>query len=333
MVLITGWRTLLLGIVLQALAVGAQAQTELTTQGVLDYSYGRFEPSGFYRQYRVNSNSLSPTFVGATLKHGMDGGWTVGANLEAFWRFQDMRGGRNNNDPLLSRNNFAFVQSPYGLVRVGRLQSYLFDTTNRFNALGNSVPFSPAMKQLFNAGNLMGVQGDFYWDRAVSYTSPNLQGFTVNVMHASDKSSLSGANVVWQYGLLAVALSAQNVHANDGVNDPTDEKAWQLGATYNFGFARVFGLHTQTRDRGLEARSKLSSVGLTVPAGPGNVMLQVGLGHALGLAVDRKQTTLSAAYVYPWDSQLDLYLIGMDDRVSGLTEGRSLVTGVRWRFQ
>ncbi|HRH16321.1 MAG TPA: porin [Aquabacterium sp.] len=313
-----------------------QAQTEVTTQGVLDFSYGRFEPSGLYRDYSFNSNSLTASFVGLTVKHGLDGGWTPGINLEAFVRFQDLRGGRRNDDPILSRNAFAFLQTPYGNVRVGRLQTFLFDTTNRFNALGNSVPFSPALKHLFNSGSLLGAQGDFYWNRAISYTSPSLEGFTVNVMQAQGetepKGSLTGANVVWQYGLLAVAASGQRVYVNDGLEDPTDENVWQLGATYNFGVARVFGLHTQTQDRGLEVQSKLTSAGVSVPVGPGTILAQVGWGRAHGLAVSRRQQTLSAAYVYPYDSQTDLYVIGMDDRVRGQTPGGSLAVGVRWRF-
>ena len=319
----------------------AHAQFEATYQGVLDFSYGRFEPSGFYREHRFNSNSLTASFVSGTVKYGLDNGWTPGITLETFVRLQDMQTGRNQDDPLLSRNAFAFLNGPYGLVRVGRLQTFLFDTTTRFNALGNSVPFSPAIRHLFGSGTVQGVNRDFYWNQALSYTSPRieegaLQGLTVNVMAArgesNDDGDLAAANVVWSRGLLAVALSVQNVHVNDGIEDETDERAWQLGASYNFGIVRVFGLHTQTRDHGLEVRSKLTSAGLSFPLGPGSVLAQAGYTTAKGPAVDRRHTSVSAAYLYPYDSQTDLYVVGMDDRIRGLTKGRSLAAGVRWRF-
>lgn len=315
----------------------AHAQWDVETHGVLDFSYGRFEPSGLYRSYRFNSNSLTPSFVGGSVRYGLDGGWTVGANVEAFVRFQDLRGGRTNDDPKLSRNNFVLLNTPYGNWRAGRLQSYLFDTTNRFNALGNSIAFSPAMRQVFAAGNLMGVQGDFYWNQAVSYTTPNLKGFTVNLMQARGESkepgSLSGANVVWQRGLFSASVSGQRVRVNNGVDDPTDERVWQVGTSYNFGVARVFGLHTETRDAGLQVRSRSSSAGLTVAFGPGNVVGQVAFGKARGVAIDREHRILSGGYIFPWDSQTDLYVLAMDDQVKGQTRGASMAAGVRWKFQ
>jgi len=314
----------------------AHAQAEFSYQAVLDLSYGRFEPSGFYREHRFNSNSLSASFVGGTAKYGFDDGWASGITLETFLRFQDMKTGRRDSDPFFSRNAFAFVNSKYGNVRVGRLQTFLFDTTTRFNALGNSVAFSPALRQVFVAGNLIGAQGDFYWDQAISYSSPNFDGLTGNLMYAKGDSAERGdygaASAVWAYGLFAATASVQSVHIDDGIKDPTDEKLWQLGATYNFGFARVFGLYNQTRDKGLDVNSKSSSIGASAVLGPGSLLVQMGLSKATGLAVDRKQTTVSAAYVYPYDSQTDIYIIGMDDRVRDQTRGFSMAVGIRLKL-
>lgn len=317
-------------------AFGAQAQADYSLYGVMDLSYGRFEPSGFYREHRFNSNSLTASFVGVNAKYGLDGGWTPGITLETFVRFQDFKTGRNDDDPLLSRNAFVSLASDYGTVRVGRLQTFLFDATARFNAMGNSVAFSPAIRHVFASGNLEGVQGDFFWNRAISYSTPTYEGITGNLMYSQGENNARGtrsaAGLVVSRGLFAASLSAQRVHRNDGITDPVSENVWQLGATYNFGLVRVFGLYTQTRDRGLEVRSKLGSAGVAVPIGPGTVQAQWGQAIAQGLAVDRKHTTISAAYLYPYDSVTDLYVIGMDDRVRGQTRGVSLATGVRFRF-
>ena len=51
-----------------------------------------------------------------------------------------------------------------------------------------------------------------------------------------------------------------------------------------------------------------------------------------GLAVSRKQLTTSAAYVYPYNSVTDFYVIGMDDRIRGQTRGVSSALGARYRF-
>ncbi len=330
------WRCAGVGMLLLAASFAARAQADYAVYGVADFSYGRFEPAGQFRENRFNSNSMTASFLGANLKYGLDGGWTPGITLESFVRFQDGRGGRNDNDPALSRNAFVSLASPYGTLRVGRLQTFLFDATVRFNALGNSVAFSPAVRHVFASGNLEGVQGDFYWNRGISYQTPNLEGVTVNLMLADGPSEFrgdyAGGTVVASHGLLSGSIAVQRVHIDDGFSDPTEENTWQLGLTYNFGFARVFGQFTRTDDKGLDVRGNIVSAGLIAPVGPGNLHLQFAHSTAKGPAVDRKHNTLSAAYLYALDSQIDLYAVGMDDRVRGLTRGASLAAGVRYRF-
>ena len=329
-------RRVLAALGLACATFAAHAQLDYSVYGVADLSYGRFEPSGLEREHRLSSNSLSASFVGVNANYGFDGGWKPGITLETFVRFREIDTGRNGSDPFLSRKAFVSLGSPYGTLSVGRLQTLLFDTTTRFNALGNSPAFSPAIRHVFLSGNLESVQRDFYWSRGVGYVSPNWEGVTGSVMYAlgphDNRSDLFGANVVVSRGLLAAALSMQRVHVNDGFNDPTDEQTWQLGATYNFGWARLFGLYTHTDDKGLDVRSNLYSAGAAVPVGPGSVLVQAGFAKAKGLAVDRKHTSISAAYLYAFDSVTDFYIVGMNDRIRGQTEGVSVAIGARYRF-
>jgi predicted porin len=323
-----------LGALLLVLACPLHAQVDYSLYGVADFSYGQFEPSGFEPERRFNSNSLSASFVGVELKYGIANGWTVGTNLEAFVRFQDFALGRNDTDPLFSRNAYGFVSSPYGSVRIGRLQTLLFDTTTRFNALGNSPSFSPAIRHLFLSGNLESVQGDFYWDRAVGYYSPKLfEAVNVNAMYGQGpegrRGDLGAANIVYSRGVLAAALSWQRVHVNDGIDDPTTESTWQVGATYDFGVARLFGLYSYLDDTGLEVKSRIATGGFSVALGPGSVLVQAGRTSATGPAVDRRHTSVSGGYVYSYDSLTDFYILAMDDRISGQTRGTSVAVGVR----
>lgn len=325
-----------LGIAIATATLGAKAQTDASLYGVVDFSYGRFEPSGLYREHRFNSNSLTASFVGVNLKHGFEGNWTLGITLETFLRFQDMQTGRRDSDPLLSRNAFVSLVSDYGTLRTGRLQTLMFDTTARFNALGNSVVFSPAMRHLFTAGGIDGVQGDFYWDRAIGYTSPNMEGVTVNAMYArggsDERGNYSAASVVWSRGLLGMVLSAQNVRFDNGVDDPTKESSWQIGANYNFGLVKAFALYSQTHDTGQHVRSRLPTIGVSVPLGPGTVVGQIGVTTAKGPAIDRRHTSTTIGYLYPYNSLVDIYVLAMDDRVRAQTRGVSAAVGVRWRF-
>jgi predicted porin len=319
-------------------ALPAHAQFDYSLYGVLDLSYGRFENSGFEREHRFNSNSLTATHVGASASYGFENGWTPGITLESFIRFHDRRFGRNDDDPPFSRNAFvSLTHRDYGTLRAGRLQTLLFNTTTRFNALGNSVGFSPAVRHLFAAGNLIGVQGDFYWNQAVGYTTPNFDGITGSVIVARGEQDNPGdlwaGNLIVAKGVLAGSLSVQRVDVDDGINDPTLEDTVQLGASYNLGLATLFGQVTHTRDKGLAVDSDTFSVGASVPLGPGTIQAQIATSKADGTAVSRKQTTTSAAYVYAFNSLTDFYVVASDDRVRGQTRGFSAAFGVRYRFQ
>lgn len=319
-------------------ALPAYGQFDHSLYGVLDLSYGRFENSGFVREHRFNSNSLTATFVGASASYRFENEWTPGITLEAFYRFQDGSFGRNSNDPPLSRNAFlSLSHRDYGTLRAGRLQTLLFNATTRFNALGNSVGFSPAVRHVFAAGNLIGVQGDFYWNQAIGYTTPNFDGITGSVIAArgekENPGNLFGATLIVAKGVLAGSLSVQRVDIDDGINDPTFEDTFQIGGSYNIGVANLFSQYTHTRDRSFFLTSDIVSLGAAVPLGPGSVLAQFATSRAKGLAVLRKQTSMSVAYVYAYDSLTDFYLIGMHDSVKGQTRGVSAAFGVRYKFQ
>lgn len=325
------------GLALALLSRPALAQFDWSLYGVADLSWGRFQTSGSLPENRFNSNSLSATFVGLNLKQGLEDGWTPGLTLETFFRFQDFATGRKPSDPLLSRNAFASLgTADYGTLRVGRIQTLLFDTTARFNALGNSIGFSPAIRDIFQSGNIEGVQGDFYWDRAVGYTAPNLEGFTFNAIgakgvdaHRGDYISVSAVAAV---GLFAGAAAAQRVHVNDGLHPPTEENTLQLDGSYNFGIAKVFAQATWTNDVGLAVRSRILTAGFSIPVGPGTIDFQGASSRAEGLAVDRQHSSEAAAYAYAWDSLTDIYVIGLNDRVAGQPRGWSAAIGVRRRW-
>ncbi len=322
---------------LAVFSLSARAQLDYSLYGTLDLSYGRFENSGLVHDDRFNSNSLSASFVGANVKYGLPAGFTAGATLETFLRFQDLDYGRNDNDKVLSRNNFVSLSNPdYGLLRVGRLQTYLFETSTRFNAFGNSTGFSPALHQIFLSGNLESVDGDFYWDRALSYSTPRIEGLQGSVMYALGKGrtrgDYAGSSVVYTRGLFGLSVSAQRVHVDDGIADPTDETTWQVGTTYNFGFASVFAQYTNINDVGLGTLSKLGTAGISAPIGPGKVIAQIAYSTSKGPAVDRRHTTSSVGYTYSYDSVTDFYVIGSDDRIRGQTRGLSYAIGARYLF-
>ena len=330
-------RRLGLAALLFLLSFAARAQLDYSAFGTLDLSYGRFEDSGDDPRHRWNSNSLSASFVGAKASYGFENGWTAGINLETFLRFEDLDYGRNNQDPFLSRNNFLSLQhNDFGLLRIGRMQTNLFETSTRFNAFGNSTGFSPALKQIFLSGNLESIDGDFYWDRVVSYTTPQIENVQGNLMYAQG-TRRQPRRLHRQLG----GVFARRVRAFvRGAERARQQRHRRRGRRADAAARRrlqlrhrpLFGQYTHIDDKGNDIKSKLATVGVSVPLGPGTVLAQIARSTSKGPAVDRKHTTTSLGYVYNYEGIADFYVIGMDDRVSNQTRGVSYAAGVRYQF-
>jgi predicted porin len=318
----------------------AQQQLDYKLYGVLDLSYGRFEPSGQLPDNRFNSNSMTASFVGFEARWLLEKGWTPSILLETFLRFQDGKTGRNDNDPWFSRKALmSLSHADWGNLRVGRNQTLLFENAVRFNALENSVAFSPMLRHVFAAGNMMGVQQDFYWNNSLAYSLPVMErweGLSASVMYARGenqrKGQLSSFSAVYSRGLGAISVAAQHVSVPDLIAGPTKESTWQIAGQYSLPWAKLYGSFTQSQDNGLLLDSKSASVGATVPLGPGRLLGQYARGMAKGQAVNRQQATLSAGYSYEYDSVTDFYVLAMEDRVVGQTRGLSAAVGVRYKF-
>lgn len=327
------------------LVLPAHAQVAGSVYGIIDFSYGRFETSGTVHRDRFNSNSLSTSFIGGQVSDTLDGGWKPSLLVEAFLRFQDFELGRTQRDPDLSRNAFAALDSPYGTVRAGRQQTLLFEAASRFNAFGNSTVFSPPLHQLFASGHLESVSGDFYWNRALSYRTPDFDGASLAVMGAAGPAGRNGdpliaeqdANLAsvalnYNHGLWAISLSGQRVANDPPFTTAISQSTVLLGGIYDFGWARAYAQTGQTADAVPGVTSQLVSAGVAIPLWEGSLLLQGAQTHSTGLAVDRKHSSMSAGYLYNFDSLTDIYLLGMDDRINRQTQGYSLAGGVRYRF-
>ncbi len=117
-------------------------------------------------------------------------------------------------------------------------------------------------------------------------------------------------------------------------------KAWPSGwmiaalcATLSFGCAPRKTVKKAPSAGAPEAAQGGEAIAPSVESGEADIRGSSGRNtSASGPAVDRRHTSVSAAYLYPYDSLTDIYLVGMNDRVRGQTEGVSVAAGVRFRF-
>jgi hypothetical protein len=159
-------RRLGLAALLFLLSFAARAQLDYAAFGTLDLSYGRFENSGdqprlpLQQQLAVGELRRRQGKLRVRQRHHRR---RQPRDLPPL-RGPRLRPQRERPLPLAQQLPLAAAQR-LGLLRVGRLQTYLFETSTRFNAFGNSTGFSPSLRQIFLSGNLESIDGDFYWDR------------------------------------------------------------------------------------------------------------------------------------------------------------------------
>lgn len=322
-------------------ASGAGAQSSVTLYGLLDVSAGSFQSAGTARIKGVANGSLSTSFVGFKGSEDLGGGLRAEFALEQFLRADTGASGRFNGDAFYARNAFVGLQGGLGSLRLGRNTTLLFVSTLLFNAFGDSFGISPAIRQVFTPNFGQAFLGDSGWNNSVWYGSPRLGGLTLNALVNAGEGA-SGANgsnlsagALYFSGPLGATVAWQRVR-NGAFAAPAgwrDQETVQVGASYNFGAAKLFGQFTRvSTTASVNTDADISGIGVSVPLAGGRIVAQYGRATAdLGALKNTSQTT-SAGYLYDLSKRTELYGVLMNDRLSARSSGNTIAAGMRHRF-
>ena len=142
---------------------------------------------------------------------------------------------------------------------------------------------------------------------SVQYATPNLSGFTGSIMWAPGEnknpvtgvgaSRYWGGNVQYNNGPLGVGLGYENSNAKTAATS-TSISDWVLGAQYNFGPAKLYGMYERGRSN-LEAGTILGTNATNgIAAGFGGVATGPGVdkGWDFGVSVPFGAATFAASY-------------------------------------
>ncbi len=317
------------GAALLATAALAQAQSNVTVTGLLDMSVGSSKPPGGDRITNVDSGNMSTSWYGFNGKEDLGDGLTASFAFESFMRLDSGSAGRFNGDALWARNAYVGLGSKtVGSLRIGRNTTPLFVSTLLFNPFGDSFGYSPSIRHYFTSGT---VAGDTGWNDSIEYTSPSFSGATVNLLGALGEGHGGrnvGGNVLWFGGPFAATFAYEDVK-KDGATPTDDTRTWQLGGSWDATVAKVFGQIGKVDNRTTGNNFKLTSIGASVPAGPGSVL--VDWGH-LKPDTGAKRDTISLGYDTFLSKRTDVYAVFMNDKVEGLSTGQSMSLGLRHRF-
>ncbi|MEO3689854.1 porin [Roseateles paludis] len=320
--------TLVAGLMALAAASTAQAQSSVNLYGLLDLSVGQTKAPGTSGAVKsVDSGNMTTSFFGLKGSEDLGGGLTASFTVESFLRPDAGAAGRFATDNFWARSaNVSLSSKSAGTLRLGRITTPFFIATLVHNALGDSFGFSPSIRQVFTSGT---VTGDTGWSDAVSYSTPNMGGFSAVAMMAAGEggggrnTALSGS---YSSGAFSGALSYQQVKKGATVDDTTTSS---VHASYDFGAVKLFGQYFKVDNDTKNVDYKISAVGASVPAGPGKVLLQYTQTKA-SAGAGRKG--FAFGYDYFISKRTDLYAIYLDDKVDNLSSGYSYGFGVRHSF-
>ncbi|MEX1167781.1 MAG: porin [Hydrogenophaga sp.] len=313
-------------------AVGAQAQSSVSLYGLVDLSAGSSKAPGGESSAALDSGKMTTSYWGIGGKEDLGGGLSAVFRLESFLRADTGSQGRFDADTTFSRTASVGLSSTnLGTLSLGRNTTALFVSTLLFNAFGDSFGYSPSIRHYFTSGT---VTGDTAWSDSVAYSSPNMGGVRFGLAGATKEGGATSnggnwsANVGYSNGPFASSLVAQQVK-KDGSSPLADTRTVQLGASYDFGAAKVYGQYGDVDNLTAVNTYQISGLGARIPVGAGAVLAQWG---QISPNTGSGRKTLSLGYLHNLSKRTELYAAAMSDKVDDLSSGSAYSLGIRHRF-
>ncbi|MBO9535624.1 porin [Herbaspirillum sp.] len=224
-------------------AGAAFAQTNVTIYGIVDTSirYLSNDNSQGNSNFRMDNGAIANSRIGFKGTEDLGGGLKAMFQLENG--FSSDTGAMSQANTIFNRQSWVGLQGGFGKVRVGRLNTPLFDLlADHFDPLtvGNYETNSwlPAAASLVRNSNMIRYDNDFGpVSAAVSYAFGEVAGST------RSKSQFSSA-LRYTAGAFAVGGGFQQTN-DDSQNKDT---VYNLSASYDFGTTKLFGGYFNIKD-------------------------------------------------------------------------------------
>ena len=333
-----------------AATAGAQAQSTVTVYGLLDVAAGQFQVAGGPKLKRLDSGNFSTSYLGFKGTEDLGGGLKANFTLDSFLLVDAGTAGRVNNvDGFWGRNANVGLSGDFGSLRLGRMGPPLFVSSLLFNSFGDSFGYSPTIRQYYNAPYGTPLVGDSGWNNSIGYTTPRVGGLTANVQVAAGEGAANargpnlGANLIYFSGPVGLSFAAQKVEVQGTLGRPISafpgfrsQNAYQLGGSYNAGFARFFAQYGSI-DTKANAGVKVKNLHLSasVPVGTSGAFLAAYGNSSIrtaGAAIKPESDMLTLGYSHKLSKRTELYGIYLNDKYTGRSTGTTLATGMRHTF-
>lgn len=297
-----------------AAAFSAPAFADTTVYGIVDAAIANTTKTGFKSRLDVISGGLSTSRFGVKTVQDLDNGMKAVAVLEYALDVANnttvgvaLDSTSANGLAMKARQQIVALAGGFGTVAAGYAQTTGYDWAVKFDPTAGSAVDSV---NATNPATLLSTSSRA--PHAIAYISPNMGGVTVAYNHSFDVGNLGavadGVNTVagnrttanlfsvnYDGGPLSVG-GAYAATANDGTGyNKSTQMA--LGASYDFGVAKLFGTYTSAKvDNGL-GTDKGMSVSVVAPVGPGALVGSYGKNTINSTAADDNTSAMTVAYL------------------------------------
>jgi len=332
-------RTLLAATFLVAAACSPAVQAQSAVlYGLIDASGARVKPVGGERRWQLDSGDMTRSFLGLRGAEDLGGGLKAVWKLESYVRADTGNSGRNDGDAFWAREASVGLSGAFGTTVLGRNPSPLWLSTVAFNPFGESIGFSPAVRQYFGGT----ILGDTRWNNSLSYTNNPGDALRINFATNTDETTPGDSNghniglsVAYINGPFAVTVVGQRVK-NSPLPLPAgfeQQTIVQAGASYDFRFVRLYGQAGRIKTEGtVDAKTALYQIGAAVPFGTSLVLVAYGRSRTTTPLQGIVDSQASLAYDYFLSKNTDVYVAGLYEKRSFVSSGNSVATGLRVRF-
>lgn len=311
---------------------GAFAQSSVTIFGVVDTALRHVSNSGFGGRTTMAQGGLNASRLGFRGVEDLGGGMSVKFWLEGGFSPDSGAAGGAGTGFDFTRESHVTLVTPYGEVRMGRDYTATFwNTTWPFEPFGNNGIGSSVNIARFNGGSNVTGGGanqqpaSLRASNSISYFLPAMGGwygqFQTAIPEGVGNGKYTGARLGYAAGPynVAAAVGRQNLAGTDAKYE-----VFNLGASYDFGFARLVGQYNRERlSTVANPKETRVLVGAVIPVGAHEIHASYVRSDLAGSPDDAIQ--LALGYVHRLSKRTALY--GTVSQVSNKGGARFSVSG------
>ncbi len=308
----------LIALAVLAASGAAMAQSSVALFGIIDAGVGYVNKSNAAgdSKYGMHTSGNQTSRIGFRGVEDLGGGLKAGFWLEGEI-FADDGNGVNASNPTgglnFKRRSTVSLEGNFGEVRLGRDLTAGYSKTSSYDLFSQTgIGQFGAWKNWAGAGfAATGDESGIRSNNMITYFSPNFGGVKGAISYGFDEQTTGkagryiGGNVSYDNGPLSVAVSYDRINAAG----TADRDAVTLGASYNFGVAKLNGIVQQQKYSAAgvsDAKFNNYMLGVSAPVGgAGEVKLQYARYDQK--AIDGKADQLSLGYVHNMSKRTAVY--------------------------